>query len=383
MGNSEVYFDQKYNHSEIKHKIFQDTFLTVLNIAEKYSRRQEEGFIYCDLYAGQGEFDDGKAGSPSLALETIERSCKELSNLTVQCVFIEKDSETSDTLWENLEKRAKNLDCQKIRHPIIIGRGPWQKHKERLNNALMENRWGFVFVDPFHNEVDLDLLKKLIKTNYLKDVMLFVNLQALRREAGSKNTREKVASFLGINHRDLEITQSRQRLMEVIREKMRLPNKQYNLLVSLPNSRNGELVNNDYFALLLSTNSIGVADAFVKSYGESLRLYKNGDCCGLFGGESLADKLLEVIGMVEKTTLKDLYIKVVNSYFASWRRSDLAELPVTNNIHSAVNRLLQTGKIVIVSAEPSLLMQKNNIAILRKKAVQRNENMQSVVLCKK
>ena len=105
MANIENHFENKKNHTEIKHKIFNDTLKAILAISDVFSK-YNESFIYIDLYAGEGKFSDNTFGSPLLALDTFY-SAKNISlnfNYPVSVNELQKNLTLSSPDFQNKEK---------------------------------------------------------------------------------------------------------------------------------------------------------------------------------------------------------------------------------------------------------------------------------------
>lgn len=108
--SSEHFLEDKKQHTEIKHKLFHDTFSAILGIAARFS--ETNSFSYLDLYAGQGKFSDESFGSPVLALKTILESDDINSFHQVKCFFSESDEKSHEVLEKNINdlKYKKNFN---------------------------------------------------------------------------------------------------------------------------------------------------------------------------------------------------------------------------------------------------------------------------------
>lgn len=349
-----------------------------MSIANRHSQ-QKQTFVYCDLYAGQGEFEDGSAGSPMIALDIMEKLSENLTMLRLELYFAEKDKKRAEKLSGKLASRKNHRNVTNI---TVYGKC-WQDNVVSLRKHLNLTQWGFLFIDPFANQIDLGLLKALISENYRKDVIVFLNLQAVRRQAGSMKARKRVAEFLNINASDLEAGVPPAELIDLIRNSFRIERKQYQMLATIPNTRKGRLTNSDYFALLCATNSVGVADSFLKSYAESVEMFKDdNNLDGLFGGISLETKIIELIDKDGEISLKDAFSGITKAFFSSWKKIDLTELPSTDNLIKAINTLSEKSKIVIEAPE-GLLHKRSSYKRLKKAAKNNNETMGHVRLRKK
>lgn len=88
---------------------------------------------------------------------------------------------------------------------ITVEEGAWSHKSVKLNKLLKFSKWGFVFVDPFGNEVELDNLFGLLQNKCkTKDFMLFINTQALKRIVGASENNQHVANFFGVSPNKLK-----------------------------------------------------------------------------------------------------------------------------------------------------------------------------------
>ena len=376
MIDKDNFFKEKNVHSKIKHRLFEDTFRASLNIANKFSKNIE-GFIYCDLYAGQGEFDSGEAGSPKIALSVIEHDFENIKNLSLKLFFVEQDSIRFEKLRNTIESNIYKID----RNSIDFYEGRWEDIEDNLKDILSRYKWGFIFIDPFANEIDFNKIASILENENYKDIMLFINLQSLRRLYGNNQTKKSVINFLNLSN-DLDFKKP-DLFFKSVRDSIKISGKSYNLLVALPSSRDGKRTNSDYFALLCSTNSIGVADTFIKSYIDIVKEEKKEQIVGLFGKENIKNRIIELLPKEDNRyiSLIELYSKLSNEVFISWKEIDITEAPTSDNILKAINQLLKENRI-IVNNSPKELWSKNGDRLL-KKSIQKNMNMRKIKLAKK
>lgn len=160
--SQEHFLTNRKQHTEIKHKIFHDTFRSILGISAKFSKNNS--FTYLDLYAGQGKFSDDSFGSPMLALNTILESEVINSFHQLKCFF----SEIDKTSYSELEKNISYLKSSKKSNPKVatyLHNVNWHEKNDDIENLLKFSKWGFIFVDPFSNEVNLNNLIELLQNH--------------------------------------------------------------------------------------------------------------------------------------------------------------------------------------------------------------------------
>lgn len=367
------HFEEKRQHTEIKHKLFYDTFSSILGISAKFSNNNS--FTYIDLYAGKGKFSDESFGSPLLAFNAILDSKHILSSFhEVKCFFSEENEESSDELYLNTKQMSESVDISNVK--VFIRQGAWSHKDEKLNEFLKYSTWGFIFIDPFANEVELDNLFSLIKEKCKRiDFMLFINTQSLKRIAGLKSKNEDIAKFLGINVQDVSrVIKDDDSIREALQVRFEETDKNYILNASIPTTRNNKLINIDNFQLILGTNSIGVSDAFLTSYMESLKLFKESITLNLF--DTLENDIFEIIKCYKQLSIN----KIVQELYKnnnSWKYADIHNLPTTDNIYVAVNNIYKRGGIYFDTLDKYI--NKNNNTI-KKEVFKKNSKMREVII---
>lgn len=376
MTISEDHFtNEKRQHTEIKHKLFYDTFNAILGISAKFSRKNS--FTYLDLYAGQGKFNDDTLGSPMLALSTILDSQVTNSFHQIKCFF----SEANSTSYSELEKNIENLKTNnKSSSNIVttIKSGEWNENIPCIDELLKYSKWGFIFIDPFANEINLNELLELLKERTkFKDFMLFINLQALKRIVGRYPNNIGVANFLGIKPNELStISMDNDTLTSLIKKRFEIMNKDYIINASIPTTKESKLVDKDNFQLLLGTNSIGVSDTFLASYIEAIKEFKDSDTfqCSLF--DFLGNDIIKIVKKKKTINLKNLLKELYGNY-NSWKNADIYSMPVSKNIHKSLNLLILEKRIKIIKS-PEKFINKNKT--LKYDAYNRNSYMKEIIL---
>lgn len=373
--SNEHFVDIKKQHTEIKHKLFYDTFNAILGISAKFS--EKNSFTYLDLYAGQGKFSDETLGSPMLALKTILESDVIDSFHQVKCFFSEADSSS----YRKLEENIKDLLYLNNSHSNIITSvksGAWSENTDDIDELLKYSKWGFVFADPFSNEINMDELLTLLENRTkFKDFMLFINLQAIKRIVGRYPKNESVANFLGVLPNELtSIVRDNNSITKCLRDRFSIMNKDYIINASIPTSKQEALVDIDNFQLLLGTNSIGVSDAFLTSYVEALKEHKSNFACSIF--DNISDDILEIVRLNKQISLHKIIQELYTNY-NSWKYAEMNNIPISKNIHFAVNELIKQKLIKVVNSPKEFVNKDNTIS---KRAFNRNFYLKDIILKK-
>lgn len=367
------HFENKKPHTKIKHKIFCDTFKAILGISAKFS--QNNSFSYVDLYAGAGKFDDDTIGSPLLAFETI-LNCESLQNFhEVKCYFSEKDENSVKILQENIKQSSENCNVHNVF--AHIKHGEWSHQDEKLHEILHFSKWGFLFIDPFKNEIELDNLFDLLNHKCkTKDLMIFINTQAIKRTLGLNPHNEKIANFFGVEtHELLSISQSDEQIRDALQTRFEMIGKDYILNASLPTTRRNKLVETNYFQLLLITNSIGVANAFLISYVEALNEHTRCNSLDLFN--TLEDYLYVVIKKNQLISLNKLVQEIYKNN-NSWKNADIHNIPTSHNICKSLNELIRQKKVMVDTKDISLTNKRSGL--INSNAYNKNSTMKQVFL---
>jgi len=372
--SQEHFLTNKKQHTEIKHKIFHDTFRSILGISAKFSKNNS--FTYIDLYAGQGKFNDATFGSPMLALNTILESEVINSFHQLKCFF----SEIDKTSYSELEKNISYLKSSKKLNPKIatqLHNGNWHEKSDEIKNLLQFSTWGFIFVDPFSNEVNLNNLIDLLQNHAkLQDFMIFINFQSLKRIIGRYPEHENTAKFLGIDKKELKnLILSNDLINECIRTRFSAISKDYIVNISIPTTREGKIVEKDNFQLLLGTNSIGVSDAFLNSYFESLEEYKGSFETSLF--DNIGNDIIKIIKYKKTISLNNI-VQELYTNTNSWKYAEKNNIPTSDNIHRSINDLLKNKLIKIANIPDEFLIKSNKT--INKKAYSRNKYMREIIL---
>jgi three-Cys-motif partner protein len=138
--NNKDFFKSKNNWSEIKDRLL-GCYLTPYFQKVLTSRRP---ICYVDCFAGQGKFDDGKPGSPLIALHArdacLSKTTIEDTNGKIETCFIELNH--SQKLMENIAELNTEYG-----YPTIIS----GKYEEKIENLLSckGDANVFLYIDPY------------------------------------------------------------------------------------------------------------------------------------------------------------------------------------------------------------------------------------------
>lgn len=68
---TQAYFNEETLHTAIKHRLFKSVYESCISISSSFNNVRK--FIYLDLYAGCGKFNDANLGSPLMALSCSKK----------------------------------------------------------------------------------------------------------------------------------------------------------------------------------------------------------------------------------------------------------------------------------------------------------------------
>ena len=220
-------------------------------------------------------------------------------------------------------------------------------------------KWGLIFIDPFHNEVELEELFILIKNKAnLIDFLIFINIQSLKRLAGNKNTQIYVQKFLNLNEVDIPgILENNEKINEILQKRFSDISKSFILNANIPTTRNNKLINSDTFQLLLGTNSIGVADNFLISFVDAIKDFKEDTIFNLFN--NLEDEILNHLKNYNELTIFEL-IRIMFRKYNSWKNADINNIATSENLFKSINDLIKCKKITFITKSEILVNKKIN-----------------------
>ncbi|MHA1717992.1 MAG: three-Cys-motif partner protein TcmP [Promethearchaeota archaeon] len=349
---SDNYFEEKMLNTELKHKILKNILTKSISIASVARIREtNDKYTFADFYAGEGIHEDGKYGSPLIALETIESINLRNEFEKYNCIFTEIDVERCEILKKNVSTKLKSMKKRNIVNEFCYA-GNWGDYTKEIIEILKDSKWGFLFLDPFANQINIDLLIEILNTEYiysLKDIMIFVNYNAFKRLIGTENENllTKVASFFGIAYDEL-IEQINnvptgnidfKLFNELLISRLQRTNKKFICGTSIPNTKNGKLTKSDYFFLIFCTTDVNMVDEFYKKYNLIMREYKHETT---FINE-LQNRIMDSLSK-GPITLLSLY-KNLTSTFISWKSNYPTDIPTKNQIIDFLNEQSKRGNV--------------------------------------
>jgi three-Cys-motif partner protein len=177
------------NKLEIVQKVF-DMWLTVWN-GEKQQKWVNKQWYVMDLFAGAGEYFDGKnkiSGSSLILLENVlnQKDKLEKNEIKIKLFLVEIKKQNFDNLKKNIEmflnshKEIKNIvevhfykeDCNTAINDIL----------DKINNSYKNPL--FVFIDPYGLQIKKETINKIANLNNSKDILLNYILEGVRRVGG-------------------------------------------------------------------------------------------------------------------------------------------------------------------------------------------------------
>ena len=290
-NKGDKYFEgNKKIQTLMKHEILDKVLGASIGIANFRSKGFFETYTYIDLFAGNGGFSVNSVGveevvkrkdlwgSPLIALNSIAKfrnrkvKFKKLKHFRV--VLVEKDPKYAKTLSEVINTYKAYYGLNWIGVEIL--KGEWDKYMEKLKEEIGSSTWGFIFADPYSIELNYGKFIELLKgVSKLKDVLLFLNFGYIRRfsDDSRKGALHNIIEAFGIPKDKIEsfISSPTDRKMdEILTHVFRhigLIKSRYIAGMSLPiETFEKGVVNQDYFFLVMGTDSIGVMNGFLEAY---------------------------------------------------------------------------------------------------------------------
>lgn len=165
--NNSDFFENKKSWSEVKDELL-GCYLSPYFSKILTTKRP---IYYIDAFAGKGMFDDGKPGSPIIALDIIE-SKKRSDTSSVFSYFIEK--KYSNELEKNIEKYSNKK--------VIKG-----KYEKVINDILKDKEECnvFIYIDPFGiKSLKYAIFEELSKYNFYSiEILMNMNMFGCVRNA--------------------------------------------------------------------------------------------------------------------------------------------------------------------------------------------------------
>lgn len=361
---AQEHFSEEKKHTKIKHDLFTEALRASLNIANSlnYKDKSNIPFMYIDLYAGAGKFTDEKEGSPLIAINLISEYLERRSFKHFEYIVTENNESNAKCLSDNIKNKQEALNITNKDFKTALYCGHWEDLTKELSQYIEARKWGFVFVDPFSLELNLQELIKVLNHNiYYKDIMILINKNAQERVLGKPDSPDiqKICNYFGveevklkrlINHIKYNQKGTNEDIIQYLTQKaLACVDKDFKIYAGISRTREGELENSDRFYLSLLTSSIGVADNFLKKYSELLEekeFKDNGGQQNLFDTspqtkyKSLEERVMAIISKQNSMTLYEL-TKTLFNVFLSWRFTEDNQVPHRKALLIALNNLLK------------------------------------------
>ncbi|MEO2069434.1 MAG: three-Cys-motif partner protein TcmP [Desulfurobacteriaceae bacterium] len=265
---NQIHFTYKKLHTEIKHKLLRASLESSLGIASALANT----YSYLDLFAGAGIFKEGGGiGSPVIAYETFKKHYeKDIPNHNVETFWMhlcEKDEST----YRELNRNIKKLGIKES--PFIKGfiRRDWEDEIQTIKKVISKAPYGFFFVDQFSTELDLLKFLPLLEGNPY-EVLVFFNQNTLSRQKGRlhENDIKRISKVLGVPEkkvRDIPDPEFKDFVISTL-QKHFSNFRNYVAIAAIPITREGSIVDMDYFYLLFATGHPIIMDSFLSTYNE-------------------------------------------------------------------------------------------------------------------
>lgn len=374
MTLEQKHFETKYPHTEIKHKLLSNTLNGTIYVANHFTEEfLSKEFVFIDLFTGKGMFEDGTKGSPMIAFDIVESYIqkaisKNFNKFTL--IFIEKDKENYGSLIDNISKKFLQEDCP-FKIKVIIASNEWESYSKVIQNYLNKTSAAFIFVDPFSTELKMKQLKPLINPDKYHTILTLINISGLERILGlnSKKCIKKVCEYFDVDLKTFERLKKRKNITNagIVRNliKISLKNieKDFVINLGLPRTSKGKLENADRFYLCLLTNSVGISDTFLRTYGQILGIKDKTKLPKEQRQFSLTSKILKFINKKKTASLLQITSELYDDFY-SWKEASEIEIPTSSNLTKAINFLIENGKIKLKTMDftckrnPSKLLSK-------------------------
>ena len=368
---AQEHFEKEPPHTAIKHRLFKSVYDSCISISSSFNNKNKEKrqFVYLDLYAGCGKFNDDNLGSPLIALNSSKNQLDNDSNNInkINMILSEQNTENAKHLSQNVKEYIDSNNLSQFITPIVLT-DSWENCTEQFKQGLNNSDWGMIFADPFSVELKLPDLKNLIdKSSKLKDILILINTNAHERVLGrtDEESLSKIADYFGIEVKmlrllkrqvhDIEQLNNAVVIRRLISRTFKDIDKDFVINVAITRTKEGALENADRFYLCLLTSSVGVANAFLDTYSELLnekeQQNKNGQI-SLFDNNTdfthfeLTQKVRDISN--NKTmSLLTLFTKLYNDFY-SWKDASPNEIPTSKNIKTAINNLVEQNYLKIL-----------------------------------
>lgn len=172
--NTEDFYDQQREQSEVKARIVAKYFKVWARIVIPSAKKRDNRIAYIDLYAGPGSYEDGSKSTPLKILETAIAD-KDIRNMLVS-IFNDKDEKHANAL-DNAIKTMPGYNTLKYK-PTIYN----MEVDEKLVKYFEEIKLipSFFFIDPWgYKGLSLKLVGSVLK-DWGCDCVFFFNYNRIK-----------------------------------------------------------------------------------------------------------------------------------------------------------------------------------------------------------
>ena len=403
-NTAQEHFEKEPPHTAIKHRLFKSVYDSCISISSSFNNKTKEKrqFVYLDLYAGCGKFNDENLGSPLIALNSSKTQLENPSNNInkINMILSEQNAENAKCLFKNVQEYIYNNNLSNNIVSTVLTES-WENCTEQFKQGLNNSDWGMIFADPFSVELKLPDLKSLIDNNSkLKDILILINTNAHERVLGrtDEESLSKIADYFGIEIKMLRLLKRQVQDVEqlnnavvirrLISRTFKDIDKDFVINVAITRTKEGALENADRFYLCLLTSSVGVANAFLDTYSnllnEKIQQNNNGQL-SLFDSNTdfthfeLTQKIKDISSNKTMSLLK-LFTKLYNDFY-SWKDASPNEIPTSKNIKTAINNLVEQNylKILCTGDNKAKYMTADGKK-LKSNAFQKKQNLREIFL---
>lgn len=193
MQNSEKFFEERRDQSEVKARIVSKYFSAWAQVIKQSVKNKNGRMAYVDLYAGPGRYKDGSASTPLMVLETVI-SDPDLSNL-LTAYFNDVDSLNTSTLQSEIDKLP---GINNLKYKPVVSCNDVNNDAEKY---FIETRSvpSFTFIDPWgYKGLSLKIINRVIK-DWGCDCVFFFNYNRINAGIPNDSVEQHMESLFGLD----------------------------------------------------------------------------------------------------------------------------------------------------------------------------------------
>lgn len=184
-------------HSEAKLQMYQGYLLKYIQIL--VASQQFKQINLYDVFCGSGIYEDGKAGSPVLAFETIRRnrewssSNKILNPTPIKLCINDIEQDKVESVKHHLLNQVQPINCT-LDFNNLPAADFISKVNSEVNGSLKGVR-NLVFIDPYgYKDIQAHILTNLL-INGSTEIILFLPVSFIYRFAGAAQTQVEATQY--------------------------------------------------------------------------------------------------------------------------------------------------------------------------------------------